>query len=161
MVDDDGSGTTGTVLNNAWKQELYDQIDAAAGGAWIDVPYNAANFTADGATWTVLAGDQRTYAYVLNGKTMTLAISLVGSTLSASSAGLHIAIPGGRQVARNHHAMFRYTDNLQKDKGCLAYVFPGDLTHVGFQAMDYATGAIIPFAAGAVVLQGTIIFTVL
>ena len=29
MVDDDGSGTTGTVLNNAWKQELYNQIDAA------------------------------------------------------------------------------------------------------------------------------------
>jgi hypothetical protein len=28
MVDDDGSGTTGTILNNAWKQELYNQIDA-------------------------------------------------------------------------------------------------------------------------------------
>jgi hypothetical protein len=27
MVDDDGSGTTGTILNNAWKQELYGQID--------------------------------------------------------------------------------------------------------------------------------------
>jgi hypothetical protein len=31
MIDDDGSGTTGTVLNNAWKQELYDQIDAITG----------------------------------------------------------------------------------------------------------------------------------
>ena len=29
MVDDDGSGTTGTVINNAWKQQFYDQIDAA------------------------------------------------------------------------------------------------------------------------------------
>lgn len=29
IVDDDGSGTTGTVLDNAWKQELYNQIDAA------------------------------------------------------------------------------------------------------------------------------------
>ena len=29
IVDDDGSGTTGTVLDNAWKQELYTQIDAA------------------------------------------------------------------------------------------------------------------------------------
>jgi hypothetical protein len=27
MVDDDGSGTTGTIINNAWKQELYGQID--------------------------------------------------------------------------------------------------------------------------------------
>jgi hypothetical protein len=29
MVDDDGTGTTGTIINDAWKQELYDQIDAA------------------------------------------------------------------------------------------------------------------------------------
>ena len=29
IVDDDLSGTTGTVLDNAWKQELYGQIDAA------------------------------------------------------------------------------------------------------------------------------------
>ena len=28
MVDDDGSGTLGTVFNNAWKTELYNQIDA-------------------------------------------------------------------------------------------------------------------------------------
>jgi hypothetical protein len=28
FVDDDGTGTTGTVINNPWKQELYDQIDA-------------------------------------------------------------------------------------------------------------------------------------
>lgn len=30
MIDDDGSGTTGTIFNNAWKQELYDQIDGIA-----------------------------------------------------------------------------------------------------------------------------------
>lgn len=28
MTDDDGSGTTGTIINNAWKTELYNQIDA-------------------------------------------------------------------------------------------------------------------------------------
>jgi hypothetical protein len=30
ITDDSGSGTDGTVLNNAWKTELYDQIDAFA-----------------------------------------------------------------------------------------------------------------------------------
>jgi hypothetical protein len=30
IVDDDGSGNTGTVIDNAWKQEFYDQIDAAS-----------------------------------------------------------------------------------------------------------------------------------
>lgn len=29
ITDDDGSRTTGTILNNAWKTELYNQIDAA------------------------------------------------------------------------------------------------------------------------------------
>jgi hypothetical protein len=29
MIDDDGSGQTGTIINNAWKQELYDQVDGA------------------------------------------------------------------------------------------------------------------------------------
>ena len=29
IIDDDGSGTTGTVIDNAWKQEFYAQIDAA------------------------------------------------------------------------------------------------------------------------------------
>ena len=29
IVDDDGSGMTGTIINNLWKQELYNQIDAA------------------------------------------------------------------------------------------------------------------------------------
>jgi hypothetical protein len=29
MVDDDGTGEYGTVINNAWKQEFYNQIDAA------------------------------------------------------------------------------------------------------------------------------------
>lgn len=32
-TDDDGTGTTGTVRNAAWKDEIYDQIDAAIDGA--------------------------------------------------------------------------------------------------------------------------------
>jgi hypothetical protein len=32
IVDDDGSMTVGTVFENAWKQEFYDQIDAAIAG---------------------------------------------------------------------------------------------------------------------------------
>jgi hypothetical protein len=29
IIDDDGTGTTGTVIDNAWKTELYTQMDAA------------------------------------------------------------------------------------------------------------------------------------
>ena len=31
IIDDSGGGTDGTVIDNAWKQELYDQIDALLG----------------------------------------------------------------------------------------------------------------------------------
>jgi len=31
LIDDDGSGTTGTILNNAWQTGLYNAIDAALG----------------------------------------------------------------------------------------------------------------------------------
>jgi hypothetical protein len=47
MVDDDGSGTTGTILNNAWKQELYNQIDTLVGPVqtWTPVDASGAGLT--------------------------------------------------------------------------------------------------------------------
>ena len=53
MVDDDGSGTSGTVVNNNWKVELYDQIDGALGpnGA-LPAPGAVGNLlTSTGAAW--------------------------------------------------------------------------------------------------------------
>lgn len=42
-IDDDGTGTTGTVINNAEKQLLYDQIDAAIAAAqgWTNLLVNS------------------------------------------------------------------------------------------------------------------------
>jgi hypothetical protein len=49
MIDDDGSGTTGTIINNAWKTELYNQIDGAVGGysegAWTPTDLSGAALT--------------------------------------------------------------------------------------------------------------------
>lgn len=44
FTDDDGTGTTGTVINNAVKTELYGQIDAALAA----LPVNGASLTAHG-----------------------------------------------------------------------------------------------------------------
>jgi len=99
MIDDDGSGQTGTVVNNPWKQEFYDQIDAVLGpasalpapgaagnlmtstgalwastppGVWVPVPYNAANFTGvGGGTWTVPAACVMANRYSVTGKILT------------------------------------------------------------------------------------------
>jgi hypothetical protein len=46
IIDDDGSGTSGTVIDNAWKQEFYNQIDAFAGApktAWTPADWSGAN----------------------------------------------------------------------------------------------------------------------
>ena len=46
MVDDDGSGLTGTPINNAWKQEFYNQIDAMQIiGTWTPTDASAAGLT--------------------------------------------------------------------------------------------------------------------
>jgi hypothetical protein len=93
MIDDDGSGTTGTIFNNAWKQELYNQIDGAIGGVWIDVPYVAGDFTATGGTWTV--SGFTTFAYRVSGKTMTLALYATNTTIGGTPASLIVKLPGG------------------------------------------------------------------
>lgn len=41
IIDDNGTGTTGTIINNAWKQELYNQIDAFAPQASVLVKQSA------------------------------------------------------------------------------------------------------------------------
>ena len=94
IVDDDGSGTTGTVINNAWKQQFYDQIDAVAPGppAWVDVPYSASNFTASGAmTWTVDAGDQLLFRYAISGK-VGLILFDISNTTVGGTPGTHLDI---------------------------------------------------------------------
>jgi hypothetical protein len=97
MIDDDGSGTTGTIINNAWKQELYNQIDATVGGVWQNVPYAAGNFTGSGGmTWTVDAGAQALNRYALMGKTLFWAVYIAGGQVGGTASNsLYITIPGG------------------------------------------------------------------
>lgn len=59
-TDDDGSGTVGTVINDAELQRVLDYADAASGPAWAPqgIPYAAGNFAASGSSaWVVDAGD--------------------------------------------------------------------------------------------------------
>jgi hypothetical protein len=52
MIDDDGSGTTGTIINNAWKTEFYNQIDAVVVPAPDYVSLPPGNFSGNGGmTW--------------------------------------------------------------------------------------------------------------
>lgn len=93
IIDDDGSGTIGTVLNHALFEQVKTYIDDVT--VWIDVPHNPFNFGASGTTWTVTAPNQATFAYALVGsKTMLLQIYLTNTTLAANWPGsLDIILP--------------------------------------------------------------------
>jgi hypothetical protein len=72
--------------SNRWMMVGFQQ------GDWISVPFNAANYTAGTATWTVDASDVTEHRYTLDPERRTLACSVyVGqSTLSGTTTGLTI-----------------------------------------------------------------------
>lgn len=93
IVDDNGSGTTGTVLNNAWKQELYGQIDGVV-GVPVDVPFNAARFAAyPSGSWTVAAGNVVLDRYTILGRLGIYQFYLSDSTVGAGVQQLYLTNP--------------------------------------------------------------------
>lgn len=69
---------------------------------WVDVPYAAGNFTANGGgTWGVDSADVETLAYQIDGNKMTVSFEIYTSDVtSGPSTELRIAIPAGRTAAR-------------------------------------------------------------
>lgn len=97
FFDDDGTGEVGTIINDAWKQELYNQIDAALaavsaqlGAAWVNVPYAATNYSAG---WSVTVFQQEVFSYVVIGRALILTLRIVGSTPPAGATNVSIALP--------------------------------------------------------------------
>ena len=68
-------------------------------GEWINVPYSAANFSANTGTWTVEAADLQAFRYTLIGKTMSVAFRIAATSLSSAATWLTIRIPGGFTAA--------------------------------------------------------------
>ena len=98
MVDDDGTGTTGTILNNAWKQELYGQIDSYVQGAWNAKTFNAGDWTVSaGGTITLSAANVARDAWLVIGKTVYFDIRLTGVQLGGTAPLIitRATYPGG------------------------------------------------------------------
>jgi hypothetical protein len=96
MIDDDGSGTTGTVLNAAWKSELYDQIDANP--AWVTVPVTGVTLSAATGTFTCAAGNFL-YQYAMLGKIGFVTVVVGPATTSAATGYVRIGWPAGFAAA--------------------------------------------------------------
>lgn len=114
-VDDDGSGQTGTVINNAEKTTLYNQIDAYVGGNWGTIPFSAGNYSSNSGAWTVTAGNQITLAYSVmgqgtpDGRVIYVTYQISGtSTLALSATYLFITLAGLTGPSRVTNATFTY-----------------------------------------------------
>lgn len=131
MTDDDGSGTTGTILNNAWKQEFYDQIDAfglglpVIYGPWTPIDASGAGLTLTVANALaaklgrlVFVTAYVTYPATANGATATLGglpwatSHMAGFYQTFGAPPLHFhAGPGGTVVQlRNANGTAAYTN---------------------------------------------------
>jgi hypothetical protein len=102
LIDDDGTGTTGTVWDNAELQAVYDAIETyidpvAAAGTWISVPYSPGLATASApGVWTVEPADWQNFAYMIIGKSMWVSYSIGGTSVSGAPSTLQIALPAGK-----------------------------------------------------------------
>ena len=110
-TDDSGSGTDGTIHNNAWLQSIYDTIELE--WTWDSVTHSDANFTGDGTdgNWVVAAGDQDNFKHRRHGKKVDFKVTIVTSSVANTPAILTIAIPGGFTALNNDGGTFWYSDN--------------------------------------------------
>jgi hypothetical protein len=71
-------------------------VDHKQGGR-IQMAYAGGNFTAASGTWTVDAGDQAEYGYLLDAvnKQMTVTFNVATTSVSATPISLNAVIPGG------------------------------------------------------------------
>lgn len=111
-TDDDGTGTTGTVINNAAKTQLYDQIDALL--ANIQTPsFVAGDYTGSGSmTVTVDAGDVLVLKYQVTNKLMTIWFELTTFSIGGTpSTAVRRAIPGGFTALSRARELIHVVDN--------------------------------------------------
>jgi hypothetical protein len=92
LVDDAGTGTTGTVWNKAQINNFIASIDSEIPNTLTNVPFNAANFvvTSGAGTWTVASGNVPIFQYVLVGHLCYVGLYLTGSTITGAPTQLQI-----------------------------------------------------------------------
>jgi hypothetical protein len=118
IIDDSGSGQDGTVIDNAWKQEFYNQIDALYApslAAWTPRPYVAGNYSGTSPlVWSPTAAQIQADRYIVVGKTLMWAFSTGGAVLGGSPAGaLNIALPFGvPKLGLSQPIVYAYTNGV-------------------------------------------------
>lgn len=142
LVDDDGSGTKGSIWNkNAIQSVILDPTDAALAGigAWAPVTFSATDY----GNMSVSAGNMVTNAYCLVGKTLIWTVYLSGVSISAAVPNVTVVIPIGI-TGRQRTMAAAWLAVPGWELGTVALNNPGDRT-VSVQRANYAN---IPATSG-------------
>lgn len=109
VTDDDGSGTTGTILDQSFFNSVRDYI----GTAWTTPTFASGDYTASGSmTWTLASGDVALHKYIVSGKTVHWHLVLTTTTVGGTpSTGLRVALPAGLTLTGSSRGVHWYLDN--------------------------------------------------
>jgi hypothetical protein len=114
-------------------------------GEWINVPFNAANFTAaSGMTWTVTAGNITTNRYMLIGKTLFWQCWIDNSTFGGTlNYFVNIAIPGGftSNAYGTGNVSYMSHGNGTYDNTAMAYWFAINYIYITSKVGGWTAGA--------------------
>lgn len=156
IVDDDGTGTTGTVVDNAWKQELYDQIDAAdaSGGSAtvltsssVGAPINDWTIPGKGRVTVVLwAGASNTPITGIAGGAKGDRITLKNVTAAGGNIAMLLTHDTGSAAGNRFKNLVTSGGTIIAAGGYASFVHDGTY----WQLIDHDQGQAwsLPFAAG-------------
>jgi len=146
-IDDDGTGQTGTILNNAIKTELYNQIDAAlaalvpAGGGTVSGP-----FTVGGVLTVSGLG---THRFSASGPALGNIVNVENTSGSGDSyAQVHLAAGTSQVNLFAFSQGYSPASYIQPNSAAISVVGAGGLSIVAFDA-----AAAIRFYTGGTALQ--------
>lgn len=125
--------------------------------AWTTPSFDAGNFTASGSmTWTVASGDVITYAYLIEGKKMTVAFDIQDSTIEGTPSNiLKIAIPASKTATKSMLTLCRLYDNSASVVGFASVSASGTTINIcRLDSANYTAGT------NTNVVQGEIVFEI-
>lgn len=125
--------------------------------AWTTPAFSAGDFTGSGAmTWTLVAGDVSTFAYMIDGKKMTVSFYLLTTTVGGvADDTLRIAIPASKTATKTMLNACYISDNGTPVIGTCRVVAAG--TSIEIQRTD---GADFTAATDATSVLGQITFEI-
>ena len=144
-TDDDGTGTTGTIINNAVKTELYDQIDAVIQGVWTAfTPTVGGSTSQSGQVHNIQVG-----RYVLTQKKVEFYCRVSLSTLGTITGSVQIkGLPIAASASSNRYVAVYvgYFSNLTTNYVWLTgFIAPSD-TSITLQGLTAAATGVAALA---------------